>query len=228
MSDPKPWEVEPKLEMGRLLTLMDVFVQVRKELAPLYVKGDSPWSHGCRAYSWILDRFEQLEKDLRARGETWLRTKRNNNFFLMWIDEVLVRIYRGDPEKPNERALQIGQQLQTELVGVLGATGEDDASQWVWMLSYESSPMPWLAKDLQQHDGLVIAASVYQVRSAADHRSGAEIRNGWTKQVSAADTTLTALTENVARPYDSGRPSVKPRTTPKRKKDDAADGDRDV
>jgi hypothetical protein len=162
MDDRRPWDVEPKLTQERLLLLMGVIVRQRMELQQLYTKGDSPWSHGCRAYSWILSGFEELQADLRARGETWLRVERNNNFFNLWIESVLVRMYRGDPEKPNERTLRIGQQLQGCLPGILVDGNEEATTEWVWMLSYESTPMPWLWKDMQPTDGLVIAVSICQ------------------------------------------------------------------
>lgn len=228
MSDRKPWDVEPKLAEQRLRLVMEVFVQVRKELAPLYTKGDSPWSHGCRAYSWILDRMEQLQKDLETRGETWLKTQRKNNFFLLKFEGVLVRIYRGDPEKPNERALRIGQQLQANLPGILGDDGEESTNEWVWMLSYESNPMPWSAKDAGPTDGLVIAVSICQARSTASYHAPADTRFAWTVPVGIGDVALTAGTPDAPKPYDPGRPAVKPKDSSKRKKDGAGDGDRDA
>lgn len=222
MDDRKPWEVEPKLTQERLLLLMNVFVRVRRELQPLYTKGDSPWSHGCRAYAWILDGLGELEADLRARGESWLRTQRKNNFFLMWVDGVLVRIYRGDPEKPNERSLRIGQQLQARLPGILDEDGEEATADWVWMLSYESAPMPWLAKDMQPGDGLVIAATICKARSAG---TDAETKHPWTRNVGIGDAVLTAVTEKPTKPFEPPRPGVKLKTDKRKTKDDSSNGD---
>lgn len=221
MSDRKPWDVEAKLAKQRVLLIMDVIVKARRDLQPLYVKGDSPWSHGCRAYAWILDGFEQLESDLKARNETWLRTKRNNNFFVLWIEDVVVRFYRGDPEMPNQRALYFGQQLQGSLPGILGpidpeADEDESTNEWVWMLSYESHPMPWNAKDVGPNDGLVIAASLCQARRGAKKNDPAETRHSWTVPVGVGDLSLTAMTDDVAQPHDSGRPTVTLKAAPKR------------
>lgn len=220
----KPWEIEPKLTQERLLLLMNVIVRVRRELQPLYTKGDSPWSHGCRAYSWLLDGLQELEADLRARGETWLRTRRDNNFFLMWIDDVLIRIYRGDPEKPNERALRIGQQLQGRLPGILDADVEATAD-WVWMLSYESIPMPWNPKDMQPDSGLVASATLCQARSAG---LNAETRFAWTRPIGTGDTVLTSITAKPTPPFDPGKPPIKSKTDKRKKKKDDNDGGGDA
>jgi hypothetical protein len=223
MADLLPWKVEPKLTQERLLLLMNVIVRVRRELQPLYTKGDSPWSHGCRAYSWILDGLQELEADLCARGETWLRTQRKNNFFLLWVEGVLVRIYRGDPEKPNERALRIGQQLQARLPGILDEDGEEATADWVWMLSYESTPMPWHAKDLQPGEGLVVAASICQ---ACGTGLDAETRYMWTRPIGIGDTVLTSVTALPTAPFDPGKPKLGSKTDKllKKKKDDEDGG----
>jgi hypothetical protein len=226
MDNRQPWEVEQKLACERLLVLMDVIVRQRKELQPLYTKGDSPWAHGCRAYSWILSGFEELEADLRARGETWLRVERNNNFLNLWIDGVLVRMYRGDPEKPRERTLSIGQQLQGCLPGILVDGNEEATSEWVWMLSYESAPMPRLWKDMQPTDGLVISVSICQARSAASAHQEADTRYSWTHAVGTGNVTLTAATTHVAQPFEPAPPKVGIPKLGKRKKKEDGSNDR--
>jgi hypothetical protein len=233
MTPKKPWEVDPKLAKARILLVMEVIVKARRDLQPLYVKGDSPWSHGCRAYAWILDGFEQLEHDLKERGETWLRTKRNNNFFVLWIEDVVVRFYRGDPDLPNERALYFGQQLQGSLPGILSAIDPNAAqdertNEWAWMLSYESQPMPWNAKDVAVNDGLVIAASLCQARRGRKKDDPAETRNMWTVPVGIGEQSLTAITENVAKAHESERPKVTIKATPKRRKTKSSDDNGDT
>jgi hypothetical protein len=228
MDNRHPWDVEQKLTRERLLMLMDVIVRQRKELQPLYTKGDSPWSHGCRAYSWILGGFEELEADLHARGETWLRVERNNNFFNLWIDEVLVRMYRGDPEKPRERTLRIGQQLQGCLPGILVDGNEEATSEWVWMISYESAPMPRLWKDMQPTDGhgLVISVSICQARSAASAHQEADTRYSWTHMVGTGNIALTAATDHVAQPFEPAPPKVRIPKLGKREKKEDGNNDR--
>jgi hypothetical protein len=221
----QPWEVEPKLAHDRLVMLASVIVSQRKELQPLYMRGDSPWSHGCRAYSWILEGFEALQARLAEQGETWLRVERNNNYFNLWVDDVLVRMYRGDPERPRERTLAIGQQLQGCLPGILSEDNEQATADWVWMLSYESVPMPRRAKDIQPTDGLVISVSLCQARSAATARQEAETRHPWTHSVGTGDTTLTATTDRMAPPFEPAPAKVGASKLGKRKKkqDDSKD-----
>jgi len=166
----------------------------------------------------------QIEADLRARGETWLRTRRDNNFLLMRIDDVLIRIYRGDPEKPNERALRIGQQLQGRLPGILDADVEATAD-WVWMLSYESIPMPWNPKDMQSDSGLVASATLCQARSAGFN---AETRFAWTRPIGTGDTVLTSITAKPTPPFDPGKPPIKSKTDKRKKKKDDNDGGGDA
>lgn len=98
-----PWEITPELTEERLSAIAGIMKQVRDDTVELHQPedGDGPWSLGCRVYERTINILEG-----QAESIPWLSCQRDNLFFLLSIEGVPIRFYRGEVDRPTKRTLK--------------------------------------------------------------------------------------------------------------------------
>lgn len=104
MSTLKPWEINSELTMDKLCCLANIIAGVRHKALSLYepTEGDGLWSLGCRIYERTINIIERVTKEY-----DWLKTIKNNLYFVILVDSIPIRYFRGDVESPNIRTLRL-------------------------------------------------------------------------------------------------------------------------
>jgi len=100
----KPWEIDTGLKKEHLTEIAEIIQQVRHETLELHEpeKGDGPWSLGCRIYERTINTIEEL-----AKRASWLNVVREHLYFVMMIEGVPSRFYKGKAEEPTTRTLRL-------------------------------------------------------------------------------------------------------------------------
>ncbi|MCL4476526.1 MAG: hypothetical protein M1508_09915 [Nitrospirae bacterium] len=101
--DRKPWEVHPALTEERLCYIANIIRDVRHKTLGLYDpnNGDGVWSLGCRIYERTINTIDHEKGKL-----SWLDTIRDGLYFVLLVEGVPIRFYRGDVDNPNTRSLR--------------------------------------------------------------------------------------------------------------------------
>lgn len=104
--DFEPWNKYPDLTGERLSVLAAEIRRVRRECAALYEpeKGDGRWSLGCRVYERTFFAIVQL-----ASAFDWLTINPELQAlrFSFAVGSVPLRFYKGDPNDPPSRYLEL-------------------------------------------------------------------------------------------------------------------------
>jgi hypothetical protein len=129
--DKKPWEVHSSLTAYRLCHLAYVMKDVRHKALELYdpAEGDGVWSLGCRIYERTINTIER-----ESEKYPWLDVIRDGLYFVILIDGVPIRFYKGDAETPKSKSLRVHYaelEAQQEVF-------DFDNSQWFWRLVVET------------------------------------------------------------------------------------------
>ncbi|MFZ6007060.1 MAG: hypothetical protein ACOYU2_05320 [Nitrospirota bacterium] len=100
--DQKPWDVHPALMEDRLCCIANIISDVRNRTIDLHDPngGDGVWSLGCRIYERTINIIDRESKKI-----SWLDTIKNGLYFVILIDGVPIRFYKGDVDNPNMRSL---------------------------------------------------------------------------------------------------------------------------
>ncbi len=155
----KPWEIEPELTKDRLCLLAETIKQVRDKTVSMYDpdEGDGPWSLGCRIYERTINKIERKAEALR-----WLKIYREKLFFIIIINGVPLRFYKGKVDAPTLRTLR--QRKFPELRNEQLMFDFESQREWVWRIAVDT--------DI---DGSVLRASVAQYDKIGNHRNEWEI-----------------------------------------------------
>lgn len=118
----KPWDLLPKLTQEKIEDVGQIIINVRQECLLYYRPdlGDTPWSHGCRAYEWTRKAILKASKSIDYLSISNLENLQCH----FWIDEVPVRFIKDDVLNPSSRAKKqsIDEILQGSLFGYGGAS----------------------------------------------------------------------------------------------------------
>jgi hypothetical protein len=100
-----PWKVYSPLTQQRLSIVGNLLREARHGTVELYdpLNGDTPWSHGCRAYVRQIHAIRE-----GAKRYTWLTILPDEEAlrFTFAIGGIPIRFYRGAPDEAPERYLQ--------------------------------------------------------------------------------------------------------------------------
>lgn len=101
----QPWELNPALTIERLKQLASLIRNVRDDVIDLHNEelGDSARSTGLRAYECCRTRI--IRAATQFEEWPWLGIVKDDGKFTFSIDSVPVRLYRGGPNRPEERRL---------------------------------------------------------------------------------------------------------------------------
>ena len=101
----QPWELNPALTLERLKQLASLIRNVRDDVVDLHNEelGDSVRSTGLRAYECCRTRI--IRAATQSEEWPWLGIVKDDGKFTFSIDSVTVRLYRGEPNHPEERRL---------------------------------------------------------------------------------------------------------------------------
>jgi hypothetical protein len=104
MTGKKPWDIFQQLQSERLHTLGAILKDVRRKALMIYdpEEGDGPWCSECTIYQRTLNTFIRYSKIL-----PWLRIQTTGLYFVIFVDGVPIRYYKGDVEKPKKNSLNI-------------------------------------------------------------------------------------------------------------------------
>ncbi len=133
-SSRRPWEFHPALTEERLRFCARLLANARRDAVAMaaYEMGDDSWSVGCRAYAFGKQR---LKRTASARVHAWLRVMDDSHHFVILIEQVPVRFYRGFAEEPTVRTLR-RQESEAQQLGL--ALGIDEADGLVFRLAIET------------------------------------------------------------------------------------------
>ena len=139
MSNSPPHLITPALRLDRLLALGRELVTIQRKLVALQEpeEGDIPWSLGCRAHARRMFRFTQME----LSGEfPWLRVKTEGLSYFLYVDDVPVRVYRGDKEDPGPRHLRasLNEMLAQGRLQFYERELQEEARGWCWFMAIET------------------------------------------------------------------------------------------
>jgi hypothetical protein len=186
--DRKPWEVAAALTEERLLHIASIMKDVRERTLELHDpgEGDGHWSLGCRIYERTINTIE---------GETvkvpWLEVIKNGLYFVILVDKVPIRFYKGDIDNPHLRTLR---RHYTELMAQQLAFPWD-ASEWFWRIV--------IVPDI---DGKVLRIVTAQFTESGN------TRNIWEIPISSPVHAFTTVDETYHEPVKLSKPVVEPRT----------------
>lgn len=171
--DQKPWEIEPRLQQDYLCELGQIIRDVRHGTLDLYdpSDGDGPWSLGCRVYERTINVLEKSAESL-----PWLKVVREQSlYFLILIEGVPLRFYKGRVDSPPERTLR---QDFPELRFRQLSFGE---REWMWRVAVETDG-----------DGSVLRITVAQYDGKGD------FRHPWEIPLTETIPAITSVTETRA------------------------------
>lgn len=131
MNSKKPWEIHPSLTEEKICHLAKIIKEVRDKTLELYrpEEGDGVWSLGCRIYERTINTIHSESKAIN-----WLDTIRNGLYFVILIDGVPIRYYKGDVDNPNQRSLN-RKHLELEAQQYMFKFYEPE---WFWRLVVET------------------------------------------------------------------------------------------
>lgn len=146
-----PWEVNPALTRSRLLSIGEWISDVRAsvaedvnpELGDLYF---GHWQPGSTAHARLAHRFTA---EAQSGAHPWLRVLDPSLQFTFAIDDVPIRIYRGEPDRPSRSAKKAGVQerlRQLEAFDMSEITRAD--LSWSWRIAVELDPQTLRASRL--------------------------------------------------------------------------------
>lgn len=100
-----PSELHPALTPDRLERLGAVILQARRSAFEDHFprKGDDAWSYGCTCYSRTKYLISQRAG---TRGFEWLTVISERPEFIVSVDGVPLKFYKGEPDDPPLRAFQ--------------------------------------------------------------------------------------------------------------------------
>jgi hypothetical protein len=187
--DKKPWEVHPEFVEERLLFIAGILKDVRNRTVDLHEpsEGDDVWSLGCRVYERSINIITR-----KAEDTSWLKVIKKGLYFVMLIEGVPIRFYRGDIENPTARSLQ---RLHPEI----------EAQQYIFPFAQES--FVWFWRIVVETDEL---GKVLRIVTSQFTESG-DVRNQWIMSIYDTVTRIAPVV-NIRR--DSvvlEKPKVEPR-----------------
>lgn len=99
----KPWEIDKRLAKPCICEVGKIIKHVRHKTISLHDpdNGDGPWSLGCRIYERTINTFVEKSKIL-----DWLGYIKDNLYFVVLVNGVPIRFYRGTVEEPTNRTLR--------------------------------------------------------------------------------------------------------------------------
>ena len=185
----KPWEVQPELTEERLLFIASILKDVRNRSVDLHdpSEGDDVWSLGCRVYERSINIIAR-----KADSAPWLKVIKKGLYFVMLIQGVPIRFYKGDIENPTARSLQ---RLHPEL----------EAQQYIF--SFAQEHFVWFWRTVVETDelGKVLRIVVAQFTEAGD------VRNQWTVPISGSITKMAPVVNMRREGVVLEKPRVEPR-----------------
>ena len=100
----KPWEIHEQLQPDRLHTIGAVLKDVRRKALMIYdpEEGDGRWSSECTIYQRTLNTLIKYCDVL-----PWFKIRNIGLYFVMFIDGVPIRYFRGEIQKPKKNSLNI-------------------------------------------------------------------------------------------------------------------------
>lgn len=102
----KPWEINPDLTRGRIVTVASIIASVRGEVIDLHDEelGDTPLSLGTRAYECARTRIKGIAE---RENFPWLKILTPEGRFTFSIGITPVRFTRNDPKYlPNRKMIR--------------------------------------------------------------------------------------------------------------------------
>lgn len=156
--DKKPWEINPELTKDRLCLLAKIIKEVRNKAVSLYdpSEGDGPWSLGCRIYERTINKIER-----EAASLTWLKIYREKLYFVIIINDVSLRFYKGKVDTPTGRTLR---QKFPEAKSEQLMFDFESQREWFWRIAVDT-----------ETDGSVLRTSLAQYDKAGNYRNEWEI-----------------------------------------------------
>lgn len=167
--DKKPWDVHSSLTSDRLSHLAYQIKDVRHKALELHdpAEGDGAWSLGCRIYERTINAVER-----ESEKYPWLDVIRDGLYFVILVDGVPIRFYKGDAGNPTSKSLRVHHaelEAQQEVF-------DFDNSQWFWRLVVET--------DIS---GEVLRIVMGQF---TEHKN---VRNSWEVPISETVASLTTV-----------------------------------
>lgn len=116
---PLPWDLHPALTADRLAVAAHLLARGRADAIAMADPwaGDDAWSIGCRAYSFSR---HQLAAASRTGRYSWLKVLDATHHFVLLIEGVPVRFFRGDADEPTKRTLRQQEVEAEQLALALG------------------------------------------------------------------------------------------------------------
>jgi hypothetical protein len=184
-----PWEVTPEFTEERLLFIAAILKDVRNSTVELHdpSEGDDLWGLGCRVYERSINMIAR-----KAESAPWLKVIKNGLYFVMLIEGVPVRFYKGETENPTPRSLQ---RLYPEL----------EAQQYIF--SFAKEQFAWFWRTVVETDEL---GKVLRIVVAQFTESG-NIRNQWTVPISDSITKMAPIVNMRREGVVLDKPRVEPR-----------------
>jgi hypothetical protein len=104
MTAKKPWEIHEQLKSERLHTIGAVLKDVRRKALMIYdpEEGDGRWCSECTIYQRTLNTLIKYSNIL-----PWLKIRNVGLYFVMFIDGIPIKYFRGEIEKPKKNSLNI-------------------------------------------------------------------------------------------------------------------------
>jgi len=141
-----PWDVDPALQMKRLLLLARLATETRAQALREADReaGDTNWGIGCKAH----ERFAHaVTKRAETTERSWLRVMRDGLSFVSFIEGVAVRAYHGPADRPHARHVYAAQaeahrepvdprQLALPFGG--DARSLEPSERWSWLMAMET------------------------------------------------------------------------------------------
>lgn len=191
MGNLKPWEVQTGLQEECLIELAQIIKKVRdgafEEISK--EKGDGKWSTGCRAYERIINILGEKAKDL-----SWLRVERRHLYCLLFVNDVPLKFWKGDPVNPTRRILRVH-------------LPEVKAREQL-LLDFEDAPIEqlWRLCIVPDKDG-----NVLEIELAQYDLSGNRL-NPWLVPLSDPVTQVSPVTNTMREGVELKKPVATPRT----------------
>ncbi len=169
--DKKPWEVNHELTEERLLFIANILKDVRNRTVDLHdpSEGDDVWSLGCRVYERSINIINR-----KIESAPWLDVIKKGLYFVMLIEGIPIRFYKGDIDNPTARSLQ---RLHPEL----------EAQQEIF--SFAQEHFVWFWRIVVETDEL---GKVLRIVVAQFTESG-NVRNQWTVPILHSITKMAPI-----------------------------------